>query len=340
MQAFYYQRASDSVTALRAAQAQAGQANIAPTSAAAQFIAGGTQMLDLMKLGAMTAGTLVDLNDLQTSNGQIDASSAGLRLGALVRMTQAAEHPDIQRDYPVIAQSLSLAASPQIRNMASLAGNILQRTRCAYFRETSYASCNKRAPGTGCSALDGVNRKHAVLGTGDRCIAAYPGDFAQALIALGAQVHTDAPDGGRTIEFADLHTGPEHPEVETVLRPGELITYLTVPSGPWTRRSLYVKVRDRQSYAFGLATAAVAVHMEGGTVAEARVGLGGVAYRPWRAHEAEDVLKGKQLTEEAAAAASRAAFAGAKPRRDNAYMVALGQRTLTHALLQAGKLEV
>ena len=157
MQAFYYQRASDSVTALRAAQAQAGQANIAPTSAAAQFIAGGTQMLDLMKLGAMTPGTLVDLNDLQTSNGQIDASSAGLRLGALVRMTQAAEHPDIQRDYPVIAQSLSLAASPQIRNMASLGGNVLQRTRCSYFRDVSWP-CNKREPGTGCDAREGFNR--------------------------------------------------------------------------------------------------------------------------------------------------------------------------------------
>ena len=191
------------------------------------------------------------------------------------------------RDYPVIAQTMALAASQQIRHMASLAGNVLQRTRCQYFREPSWGACNKRTPGSGCAAMDGVNRKHAVLGVSDKCIASYPGDFAQALVALGAEVHTIGQGGARTIAFEELHTGSDDPHRETVLAPGELITAFRVPAGPWTRRSVYVKVRDRQSYAYGLATAAVALDLRDGVVQEARIGLGGVAYKPWRAHAAE-----------------------------------------------------
>jgi xanthine dehydrogenase YagS FAD-binding subunit len=232
-----------------------------------------------------------------------------------------------------------MAASAQLRNMASLAGNVLQRTRCQYFRDVSWAQCNKRVPGSGCAALDGVNRKHAVLGVSDQCIAAYSGDFAQALVALGAEVQTTGANGPRTIAFERLHTGSDNPHTETILAPGELITGFRVPAGPWTRRSVYVKVRDRESYAYGLATAAVALDLRGGIVREARVGLGAVSYKPWRSHEAEAALRGKPLTEDTAAAAAEAAFAGARPRGENAYMIDLGRRTLARALLQASRLE-
>jgi len=338
MRPFLYERADDVQSALRAA-APDGQASVPPTEAAAQFIAGGTLLLDLMKLDTMRPQVLVDINALERTHGRIESTPQGLRLGALVRMSQAAEHPDILRDYPAVAQSLQQAASAQLRNMASLGGNVLQRTRCQYFRDPSWPSCNKRAPGTGCSALEGVNRKHAVLGVSERCIAEYPGDFGPTLAALGAIVETAGPRGTRSIPFEQLHTDSETPNVETVLMPGELITGFTVPAGPWTRRSVYLKVRDRQSYAFGLATAAVALDMRDGVVGEARIGLGGVAYRPWRSHEAEDVLRGKPFDEDLADAAARAAFAGARTHGGNAYKIDLGRRTLVRALLQAAKME-
>jgi xanthine dehydrogenase YagS FAD-binding subunit len=339
---FTYHRAGDVAEAVRAAAMLNGDAPGAPTEARAQFIGGGTLLLDLMKLDTMRPELLVDINDLQRSHGGIEARADGLRLGALVRMSAAEEHPAIVRDYPVLAQALQKAASAQLRNMASLGGNVLQRTRCEYFRDPSFAACNKRAPGTGCAALDGVNRKHAVLGVGEACIAEYPGDFAPAMVALGAIVETVAPGGPRRFPLEDLHRGPEAPNVETVLAPGELITGFVVPAGPWTRRSLYLKVRDRESYAFGLATAAVALDLRAGdgVVEEARIGLGGVAYRPWRAREAEAALKGKVLTEAAAAAAAEAAFAGARTRSGNAFKPDLGRRTLVRALMQAAGLEI
>jgi len=336
MYPFVYRRADAVPDAIRAA---AG-GNLPPTSAPAQFIAGGTQLLDLMKLGSWTPQTLVDINGLAPSLSAIEAGPKGLRLGALVRMSQLETHPTVIRDYPVIAQTMALAASQQLRNMATLAGNILQRTRCQYFREADWPACNKRAPGSGCAAIEGLNRKHAVLGVNDNCIASYPGDFAQALVALGAEIDTAGEAGARTIPFEQLHTGPEDPARETVLLPGELITAIRVPAGPWTRRSTYLKVRDRQSYAFGLATAAVALDLRDGVVQEARIGLGGVAYKPWRAHAAEAALRGKKLDESTAADAARAAFAGAKTHGENAFKVELGQRTLVRALLQAGRMEV
>ena len=224
--------------------------------------------------------------------------------------------------------------------MPTLGGNVLQRTRCNYFRDTSWSACNKRNPGSGCAALDGVNRQHAVLGASEACIASYPGDFAQGLMALDAEVDIAGAAGPRTVPFAELHRPPgSTPHVETTLQPGDLITGLSVPAGPWTRRSLYLKVRDRQSYAFALASAAVALDLDGGVVRQARIALGGVAATPWRAREAEAALLGKPVTEATAAEAARIAFAGAKPREHNAYKVALGQETVVRALLQAATLE-
>ena len=318
----------------------AGDRQGPPTAAPKQFIAGGTTMLDLMKLDSMRPEALVDINALDASHNRIEASDKGLQLGALVRMSALEAHSDVRRDYPMIAQTMQMAASSQIRNMASLGGNVLQRTRCEYFRDPSWAECNKRVPGSGCAALSGVQRKHAVLGVSDQCIASYAGDFAQALVALGAEVRLAGRNGARTIPFENLHTGSDDPHRETVLAPGELITGFHVPAGAWTKRSVYVKVRDRDSYAYGVATAAVALDLQGGVVREARIGLGAVSYKPWRAHEAEAALKGKALSEQTAAAAARAAFADAKPHDGNAFAVELGQRTLVRALMQAKELEV
>ena len=331
MYPFRYDRSTGIPDAVRAMTRPASATT--PTSGPQQFIAGGTQLVDLMKLGTIAPGGLIDINGLPMTI--IDAGADGLKLGALVRMAELERHPAVIRDYPVLAETMALAASQQIRTMASLAGNTLQRTRCEYFRDTAWPECNKRNPGSGCAAIGGVTRKMAVLGTSDHCIATYPGDFAQALVALGAVVHTTT----RTLPFEQLHTGADRPHVETVLAPDELITGFVVPAGPWTRRSTYVKVRDRESYAYGLATAAVALHIEGGIVKEARIGLGGVAYKPWRAHEAELALRGKTLNEDTATAAARAAFAGAKSHGANDYKIDLGQRTLVRALLQANRLE-
>jgi xanthine dehydrogenase YagS FAD-binding subunit len=225
--------------------------------------------------------------------------------------------------------------------MASLGGNVLQRTRCTYFRDPSYTNCNKRTPGSGCAALDGINRMHAVLGTSDACIATYPGDFAQALMALDAHVEISGPSITRYIPFAALHQEPEQtPHIETTLAPGELITAFRVPAIPFARRSLFLKIRDRESYEFALASAAVALDLEGDTVREARIALGGVATVPWRAREAEARLKDKRLDADTAAATAEAAFAGAKPREHNAFKIELGKRTLIRALRQASVMEI
>ena len=338
MRPFTYTRAATARAAVGAA-AQPG-VTAPPTSAPVQFLAGGTNIIDFMKLGAWEASALVDVNDLEREHGAITTGPDGLRLGALVRMSQAADDPTVNRDYPVIAQSLKLAASAQLRNMASLGGNVLQRTRCTYFRGTDYAQCNKRRPGSGCAAIGGDNRTHAVLGVNDRCISNYPGDLAQALVALDARVETLGPRGPRTLRLEELHTGPERPEVETVLAPGELITGFVVPAGPHTRRSLYVKVRDRESYEYGLATAAVALDLAPDrTVRDARIAMAGVAYKPWRAHAAEAALRGRVLDEAAAQAAGRLALHGATTHGHNAYKPDLGARTVARALMQAAALE-
>jgi xanthine dehydrogenase YagS FAD-binding subunit len=334
---FHYERALTAAAAVRAGSD--GGSGI-PTLAGTQFIAGGTTMLDLMKLDTMRPQKLIDLLDLSPRYAFIRHNERGLQLGALTRMQTVADDPHVNALYPVIAQSLQLAASAQLRNMATLGGNVLQRTRCNYFRNADWPACNKRMPGSGCSALDGVSRKHAVLGVSDSCISAYPGDFAQALVALAATVDLLGPAGRRSLPFESLHLGAERPERETVLRPGELITSFNVPAGPWTQRSLYLKVRDRESYEFALASAAVALHLEGDRVIEARIALGGVAYRPWRAHEAEAALTGRSLDEQTAEVAARAAFAAAITRAGNAFKPEIGRRTLVRALLQAQTLEL
>jgi xanthine dehydrogenase YagS FAD-binding subunit len=254
-------------------------------------------------------------------------------------MADAAGHPEVLRQYPVIAQSLQLAASQQLRNMASLGGNVLQRTRCTYFRDVSYTACNKRQPGSGCAAIDGFNRMHAVLGTSDNCIATYPGDFAQALIALDATVEIVGGAGTRTMPFAALHRQPgDTPDKETELRPDDLIVSFMVPAAAWTRRSLYLKVRDRESYEFAIASAAVALDQQDNIVRNARIALGGVATVPWRAREAETLLRGKTIDEQNAMAAADAAFAGAKGCGHNDFKIELGKRTMVRALHQAAAL--
>jgi xanthine dehydrogenase YagS FAD-binding subunit len=325
MQRFDYRRESSIEAALAAAR----------SASASAYIAGGTNLVDYMTLDVLRPRTLVDINHLPQQYAQIDAGETRLRLGALVRMAEAEEHPSVREHYPLIRDALVLAASRQIRNMASLGGNILQQTRCEYFRGRGFA-CNRRNPGSGCAALEGLNRAHAVLGTSDSCIATYAGDLAQALIALDATVETVGGRGGsRRIPFAQLHRLPQDtPQIQHGLTPGELITFMDVPAGPWTRRSRYLKVRDRDSYQFALASAAVALHLEGDVVREARIALGGVATVPWRSHEAEETLRGQALDGALAQRAADAAFATARPREHNAYKIPLGKQTLVRALLE------
>jgi xanthine dehydrogenase YagS FAD-binding subunit len=335
MRPFVYERAADISGAIQAASSRRSHEE-------ASFLAGGTTLIDLMKLDVMRPQRVIDINGLARSPvGQIMISDDKIHLGAMVHMSEAADHAVIRHDYPVIAQSLELAASAQLRNMATLGGNVLQRTRCSYFRDVSYPNCNKRAPGSGCAALEGFNRQHAVLGTSEACIASYPGDFAQALIALDAQVELTGPQGPRTVPFDRLHRRPENsPEGETTLKAGELITAFMIQRRPWMRRSVYLKIRDRQSYEFALASAAVALDLDGNRVRDVRIALGGVATVPWRARDAENTLAGRVLDEAATYEAAERAFEGAQPREHNAFKVALGKRTLIRALHQAAKMDI
>jgi xanthine dehydrogenase YagS FAD-binding subunit len=250
-------------------------------------------------------------------------------------MSKVAAHPAVLTHYPVIAQSLQLAASAQLRNMATLGGNVLQKTRCPYYRDPSWKACNKRTPGSGCTALTAPNRNHAILGIDDSCIAQYPGDFAIALVALDAKLDLAGPQGQRTISFAELHTPANgKPHIETTLRPGEIITAFHVPAGDWMRRSRYLKIRDRESYEFAISSVAVALDLQGNTVKQARMGLGGMAYRPWRARDAESLLVGKPLTEAGAESAAAAALAGARTHGHNDYKPELAKRAIVRALLE------
>jgi len=339
MRPFTYDRAA---TAQSAAKAFGAASAMAPVQGrgSVEYLAGGTTLLDLMKLDVMQPSKVIDLTGMGPAHSGIVASERGLYLGSLVKMSAAADHPDILKTYPVIAQSLQLAASAQLRNMATLGGNVLQRTRCVYFRDTGWTACNKRQPGSGCAALDGSNRQHALFGGSNDCIATYPGDFAQALVALDATVDLIGVSGSRSLPFASLHRRPgPTPHIETALLPGEMITGFHVPSGPWTKRSVYLKIRDRQSYEFALASAAIALDMDGAAVRTVHIALGGVATVPWRATEAEASLIGKPLDEASTRNAARIAFSGAVPRHHNAFKIALGQATLVRALLHAGQLE-
>jgi xanthine dehydrogenase YagS FAD-binding subunit len=294
-----------------------------------------------MKIGVMSPERLIDINGLESELGRIENTEHGLVLGALARMSAVADHPMVRTEYPAISDALWQAASPQLRNMASLAGNVLQRTRCNYFRDVSWP-CNKREPGSGCSAIDGVNRRLAVLGTSPQCIASYPGDLAHVFAALGAEVEIVGADGGRrAIAFEELHRLPgDTPHIETNLAPGDLIVAFRVPAGPWNRRSLYLKIRDRESYEFALASAAVALHVENGVVTEARIGIGGVTTKPWRSREAEAVLRGHGLDEATAAEAAEKAFEASVTHGENAFKPELGRRTLVRAMLNAAAMKV
>jgi xanthine dehydrogenase YagS FAD-binding subunit len=329
MQPFAYDRADAIGDATRLGRNTGQGAVDAPT----QFLAGGTTLVDLMKLNVIQSARVVDVNALRAQYSGITSDARGLTLGAFASMNDAAHHADVVSNYPAIAQSLGLAASTQIRNMATLGGNLLQRTRCTYFRDVTWAACNKRNPGSGCAALEGVNRNHAVLGVDQSCIAQYPGDFAVALIALDAQLTLTGAGGMRRLPLAELHRSPNNePHLEHTLKPGELITSIQVPAGPWTKRSVYIKVRDRESYEFAISSAAVALDLDGDTVRAARIGLGGMAYKPWRATAAEAVLAGKPLTPELAAQAAHAALEGAVTHGHNDYKPELARRTFLRAL--------
>ncbi len=327
MHPFTYTRARTAEDAVRA---------VADGGPGTRFLAGGTTLYDLMKLNVETPSRVVDITGLKELD-RIDTGRPGeLVFGALARMSDVAAHPQIVAEYPALSESLWRAASQQLRNMATLGGNLLQRTRCAYFRGGEPFACNKRKPGSGCAAQQGIDRGHALLGGSDACIAVYPGDLAIALVAFDAKIDVMGPDGLRTIAVEALHREPgATPNVETTLKPGELILRIRVPKTAMGRASTYHKIRDRESYAFALASAAVALDMDGDVVREARIALGGLATRPWRARAAEQVLAGKALTPQTAREAGDAALQGARPGRDNAFRVELGARTVADALMIA-----
>lgn len=301
----------------------------------ARYFAGGTTLFDLMKLGVESPAAVIDVTRIEGLDA-IEFQRDELRIGARALMGDVAEHALVRRDFPVLSESLWKAASQQLRNMATVAGNLLQRTRCAYFRGAPEFACNKRVPGSGCSAIEGLNRAHAVLGASRVCAAVYPGDMAVALTALDAIVDTTSPRGRRSLPIRDLHRLPgDTPELEHVLDEDELIVRIRVPRSAAARRSAYHKIRDRESYAFALASAAVALQLHGNRVADVRIALGGVATRPWRATEAERSLVGQSLTTGSARRAAELAFANARPLSHNAYKVALGIETVADALLLA-----
>lgn len=327
MQPFSYTQPNSTAAAIRA---------FAAAGPGARYIAGGTTLYDLMKLDVERPQHLIDITSIPGIDA-VEAGSTRLRVGALARMSDVAAHPVVLDDYPVLAESLAKAASQQLRNMATVGGNLLQRTRCPYFRNGALYPCNKRSPGSGCGAIGGLDRAHAVLGGSESCIAVYPGDWAVALAALDATVEVVGAAGTRTLAILDVHRLPGNtPHIDHALQPDEMIVAITVPASRAARASTYHKIRDRESYAFALASAAVALDIADGVVREARIALGGVATKPWRATEAERLLVGQPLTPEAALAAGRLAFEQAQPGQHNRFKIDLGARTLADAIEIAG----
>jgi len=298
------------------------------------FIAGGTTLVDLMKLNVLRPSSLVDINPLPLT--QVEAlPGGGLRIGALVRNSDLAWNATVQSKYPVLSEALLSGASPQLRNMATTGGNLLQKTRCYYYRDTNYA-CNKRKPGSGCSALDGYNRIHAVLGGSVHCVATHPSDMAVAMMALEATVHTSSAKGERSIALDEFYLVPgSTPDKENVLVPGEIITHVTLPALPAGTRSHYLKLRDRAQYEFALASAAVVIQSSGGRIARARIAFGGVGTRPWRSREAEKALEGQAASPDVFRQAADAAMAGAKPLKYNGFKIELAKRALVRTLTTA-----
>jgi xanthine dehydrogenase YagS FAD-binding subunit len=329
---FEYQRAEQNEAAVRSMAEASG----------ARFLAGGTNLIDLMKNGVERPERLIDINNLPLRN--IEAlPDGGLRLGALARNSDTATHPLVRREYPMLARAILSGASPQLRNMATNGGNLLQRTRCYYFMDTGFPACNKRVPGSGCGAMAGVNRIHAILGASNSCIATHPSDMCVALAALEATIRVQGLQGERTIAIEDFHRLPgDNPAQDTTLRPHELVLSVDLPKSPYARHSHYLKVRDRASYEFALVSVAAALEFEGeansGRIRGARIALGGVAHKPWRARDAEALLNGKPLDAGLIEEAAAAAVSGAKPYRDNAFKVELAKRSVARALAVAGGL--
>ena len=300
------------------------------------FVAGGTTLIDLMKLEVMTPSQLVDINRLPMRG--IELASDGLRIGALEKMSDVAEHSEVVANYPVISQALLKSASAQLRNMASMGGNLLQRTRCGYFRDVS-TPCNKRQPGSGCPAIDGWNRTHAILGTSLSCVATHPSDLAVALVALDASILLRSGNNDRLVKLDDFYQVPgETPNKENQLKPSELITEIRVPRLPWARRSAYLKIRDRESYEFALTSVAVALDVDANNVRDARVAVGGVGTKPWNLPQVRDALIGRPSNQQTFEAAAKLATEGAKPLRHNGFKVELVERTIVRALMNLGGL--
>ncbi|HWK47720.1 MAG TPA: xanthine dehydrogenase family protein subunit M [Stellaceae bacterium] len=296
----------------------------------AKIIAGGTDLMQLMKDNVERPDRLIDIAGLPL--GGVEVTAQGLRMGALAHMAEVADHPDVRRDYPAIAQALAASASGQVRNMATIGGNILQRTRCGYFRDTAFA-CNKRVRGSGCPAQDGENRFLAILGTSDHCVATHASDFAVALAALDAEVELQGPAGPRRVALTEFHRVPgDTPEVETIMLPGELITAITVPASRLARNSHYLKVRDRASFEWALISAAVALDIGGGRIRAARVAMGGVGTKPWRLPQVEAALIGAAADETGFRAAAAHAADGARPLNQNGFKLTLMRNTLVRAL--------
>jgi xanthine dehydrogenase YagS FAD-binding subunit len=304
----------------------------------AHFLAGGTNLIDLMKMGVVIPSKLVDINHLPFSG--IEKLPHALRIGALVTNSEVAENEFIKANFPLLSLAINAGASPQLRNMATTGGNLMQRTRCPYFFDTTMP-CNKRVPGSGCGALEGINRMHAIFGASDQCIAVNPSDMNVALRALDAVVQVSGPKGARAIPIADFHRLPgDHPELDNTLQKGELITAVDLPYSPFTKNVSYLKVRDRSSYAFALVSAAVALHIENGTIKEARLAMGGVAHKPWRLTAAEEFLKGKAVSEDNFRQAAQIAMQGAKAYPYNRFKLKLAPNTLVQSLKMASGLAV
>jgi xanthine dehydrogenase YagS FAD-binding subunit len=308
---------------------------MAAANAKSKFLGGGTNLIDLMKMNIISPEHLVDINQLGLNKIKVMANG-NIRIGALVRNSDLAYSDDISRRYPLLSKALLSGASPQLRNMATTGGNLLQRTRCSYFFDTAMP-CNKRQPGSGCSAINGYNRMHAILGTSDQCIATHPSDMCVALAALDALIHVEGKNGERSIAFSDFHSLPGNtPDKENTLQEGELVTAVEIPSLPFASNSTYVKVRDRSSYEFALTSAAVALDVSGGTIHGARIAMGGVGTKPWRSKEAEQYLNGQQASVATYKASADIALKEAKTYKYNSFKTELAKRTIINALQITG----
>jgi xanthine dehydrogenase YagS FAD-binding subunit len=323
MKPFAFTRATDAASAIQTVS----------NEASCKFLGGGTNLLDLMKEGVEQPDRLVDIHRLPLSN--IEETADGLRIGAMARNSETARHPLVRKNYPLLSQALLSGASQQLRNMATMGGNIMQRTRCLYFYDVE-TPCNKREPGAGCAALEGFNRMHAILGASDQCIATHPSDMCVALLALDAVVQVEGPKGRRSIPIADFHRLPGNtPERDTNLEHGELITAVDLPKSPFAARAHYLKIRDRASYAFALVSVAAALDMDGEKIRGARIALGGVAHKPWRTLDAENVLSGETADAQNFAKAADLLLKGARSYQYNRFKVEMAHRAVVHALSEA-----